>query len=147
MGFKEDIAQLTVKIGGIPFKVRLEEDMILRFGHQGQVNFIRDEIILDPIQTNHEIGTVFLHELIEGIIKRHQIELPHELIVLLECALYSLFMDNPRILEIYHKFANGEYHEEERQEETPQTFLEGILNFSGTQEAEEQSFEVVEDPS
>ena len=94
------LSGIEIDIAGVLYQVGTEVDMIERFGMQGQIDFRNNTILLDPDMGDRDTLTVLVHEIIEGIIRRYQVQIPHETIVFLECSLFTVLMDNPRILEI-----------------------------------------------
>lgn len=110
--YMKDIDGLVVDIAGVFFEVTAEKDMIERFGMQGQIDFRNNLIVIDPDMGDRDTLTVLIHEIIEGIIRRYQVSMPHEQIVFLECSLFTVLMNNPRLLEIILKEArnNGKEH-------------------------------------
>lgn len=125
----ERLSGMIVDIAGILFTVVTEEDMIERFGMQGQIDFRNNQIIIDPEMGNRDTLTVLIHEVVEGIIRRYQIQIPHETIVFLECSLFTVLMDNPKMLEVLLEEAKGGKERVEEQiagEDALKKILEGV---------------------
>lgn len=103
--YEKDLKGMEVNLAGVLFKVEFESRMVDRFNTSGQIDFFRNRIALDPELGDRDTLSVFLHELIEGVVRRYQVKIDHDLVVFLECALFSLFMSNPHILEVFLKEA------------------------------------------
>lgn len=103
--YVQDLENVIVDIAGVLFKVTTEADMIERFGMQGQIDFRNNLIVLDPDMGDRDTLSVLVHEIIEGIVRRYQIQIQHETIVFLECSLFTVLMSNPILLRILLKEA------------------------------------------
>jgi len=122
-----EIEKLVIDIAGVLFTVITEAEMIERFGMQGQIDFRTNQIVLDPDMSSRDTLTVLIHEVVEGIIRRYQANIPHETIVFLECSLFTVLMDNPKMLRILLEEAETGKRDIEL-EEKKQNTVEEILN-------------------
>jgi hypothetical protein len=74
----------------------------------GQIDKFTNIIKIDAKQPKEEQVSTLLHEILHGITYSLPIELAEKEVICLECALMTLFKDNPKLLELLTKLNKGE---------------------------------------
>ena len=93
---------LEIDILDLTFTVEFEKNLVGRWGTPGQIGFhLVNTIYLDPEVTDQELLSVLVHEILEGILKRFNIEVPHHVISSLEVGFYNLLLNNPDLVDLY----------------------------------------------
>lgn len=93
---------LKISILDLTFTVEFEKNLVGRWGTPGQIGFhLVNTIFLDPDVTDQELLSVLIHEILEGILKRFNIEVPHHVISSLEVGFYNLLLTNPDFVNLY----------------------------------------------
>ncbi len=88
-----------VKIGGHEYSCKVVPCLGRDYGADGRScgNSLEIEIEETLPQQNKE--SVLIHEILEQINYRYELNLPHEKITILETALYQVIRDNPEIFK------------------------------------------------
>lgn len=93
---------LEVDILDLTFTVEFEKNLVGRWGTPGQIGFhLVNTIFLDPDVTDQELLSVLIHEILEGILKRFNIEVPHHVISSLEVGFYNLLLNNSDFVNLF----------------------------------------------
>lgn len=85
----------TVEMQGIPYTVLIEEGLAQHADAVGQIRYYEQEIALDPSLPPFEFFSTILHEFIEFINRKFELELEHQQIQILETSLFQILVDNP----------------------------------------------------
>lgn len=97
---------LEIDILDLTFTVEFEKNLVGRWGTPGQIGFhLVNTIFLDPDVTDQELLSVLVHEILEGILKRFNIEVPHHVISSLEVGFYNLLLNNPDFVDLYARYS------------------------------------------
>lgn len=83
-----------VVVLGLTYPIKYEEDLLEKESHWGETRFIKQEIAFDKSCSTERLIHTFMHEVIEAINERLDINLRHHQINLLEYGLTQFLKDN-----------------------------------------------------
>ena len=86
-----------VRIGGHDYYCGLEENLARDKECNGASCGNALRIVIDRSLPQQNRESVFIHEVLEQINYRFELNLPHEKITILETALYAFLQDNPEV--------------------------------------------------
>ena len=85
----------TVELQGIPYTIKIEEGLAQHNDAVGQIRYYEQEIALEPSLPPFEFFSTILHEFIEFVNKKFELDLEHHQIQVLETSLFQILVDNP----------------------------------------------------
>jgi hypothetical protein len=103
MKYRDELEGKVMNIGDHFFTIHFQEDLDRRFERLGQCDLLKGLIWLDAAAPERPVLSTILHEVVEAIVCQGALPIKHDVIVLLENALFSFCMNNPTILEILIK--------------------------------------------
>lgn len=92
---KEAWDNSVVDLQGIPYAIKMEEGLATHYDAVGQIRYYEQVIAVEPSLQAFEFFSTMLHEFIEFINKKLELDLEHNQIQALETALFQILVDNP----------------------------------------------------
>ena len=103
-----------VKISGLRFDLRKESRMVDKFERMGMTDFYNEIIGIDDGLTDSQFVSTLIHELLEVLKRNYRIGVEsHEDVMRLETAIYALFIDNPKLVEVINEHVQTRNREED----------------------------------
>ena len=92
---KEALNESTANLQGIPYTILLEEGLTSHYDCVGQIRYYEQTIAVEPCLPPYEFFSTILHEFIEFVNKKFELDLEHSTIQSFETALFQALVDNP----------------------------------------------------
>lgn len=90
-----------IKIGGYLIAVKEVDNLMTDFSHLGEYAPRTQEIRLEPTLTDQSRLEVLVHEILEAIKSIYDLNLDHGQLTLLATVLHQIFVDNPKVLDLF----------------------------------------------